>query len=48
MKAFGDDDPCDRPEYFFIDEQIQERMVEENMERSEEAANEKHDLSELF
>lgn len=47
-RPFGDDDPCDRPEYFYIDEVIQERMVEENVERADEKANEMHDISDLF
>ena len=47
-KPFGDDDICDRPEYFYIDEVIKENMVDEIVERADERASEKHDIANLF
>lgn len=47
-RAFGDDDPYDRPEYLDNDMQYQQEYGEENVRLADERANEKHDLDELF
>lgn len=47
-RAFGDDDPYDRPEYLDDDMRYQQEYGEENLRQADEKANEKHDLSDLF
>lgn len=42
------DDPYDRPEYFDNDMRDRQEYGEDSLKRSDEKANEKHDLSELF